>query len=113
MSFKKGIKLFSEDILFKNSLSGFLSALICSFFLLMIFMILIVAAIKHSVDFLVICGALTLMKIIFDDYKRDKKISKLEDTIQEDNIKIKKLSNKEKNIDLNKINQQMRDVHDE
>lgn len=113
MSLKSNSKLLIDDLLFKNGFNSFLCATITSIFILFIWGLLIVSVIKGTLDLLAFGAGLALVFFILSNFGRDKKIEELEKTIHDDKIKINELSQKNKEIDVDKINRQMKDMEAE
>ena len=113
MSVRKGLKLLFIGIRGKKGHRSFIHALIAIGLILVILLLLVVAAIKGTIDVLSLGGSIVLILFILGNYQQDDKIDRLKNRIHQDEEKIDRLMSKEKSIDVDKMNQQMKEMQEE
>jgi len=113
MSIKRNVKFLCVDLKGTNGVAAFVYALMTSIFVVGILVALIGFLIAGMADFPSICAGLVLAFFILGNFGRDKKMESMEKTIKDDKITIRKLYDKNKGFDYDKINKQMKDMQDD
>ena len=115
MYIKHSLKLLWNDIRFKNGFAPFFPALIAISLMLVLIVVLISSFFNGTGSLMGVCAGLTLLIYMVNSLGQAKRLEDLEEEVKKDKIKIKLLSRKgkDKGINLDRINQQMKDMQDD
>lgn len=113
MSIKRNVKFLCVDLKGTNGIAAFIYALMTTIFVVGILLALVIAIIFGMADYSSVCAGLVLAFFILGNFGRDKKLESMEKIIQDDKITISKLYEKDKGIDYDRLNKQMKEMQDD